>query len=263
MTWTLGIDIGSLSTKVLLLKQDGGESPAIKDYIVTRSTYNFKKVAHENFDKILEHNDLQAGDIAAIMGTGYGRHSVDLFTKRVTEISAHGRGVYYFFDDAKTVIDIGGQDSKVIRLGKNGKVLDFQMNDKCAAGTGRFCEVMAKALEVEIADLGALSARAEQPEQISSTCTVFAESEVISLFAKGAKKVDIAAGIHNAIAKRVGSMVKRVGVQPRVVFCGGVAKNQGVKRALESELGVEISSPEKPQITGALGAALLAMEELD
>ncbi len=260
--YTIGLDIGSLATKLVLLKSTDNGKPEIMDALVTRSTYDFKRVAHEMYDEILKKNNLQASDIAAIMGTGYGRHSVDFMTNRVTEISAHGKGVFYFFPEAKTVVDIGGQDSKVIRLGKNGKVLDFQMNDKCAAGTGRFCEVMAKALEIPLEELGRISLEATKPEQISSTCTVFAESEVISLFAKGANKKDIAAGIHLSIAKRVGGMVKRLGVQPKVIFCGGVAKNQGVRKALSEELNVEIFSPQDPQITGALGAAWIVIEEL-
>ncbi|GAB4325023.1 MAG: acyl-CoA dehydratase activase [Promethearchaeota archaeon] len=259
MTYAIGLDIGSLSTKILLLERKNGSKPEIVDYVVRRSTYDFKRVAREILEELLANNQLQRADVSTIMGTGYGRHSVEFISKRVTEISAHGRGVAYFFPDAKTVIDIGGQDSKVIKL-NGGKVMDFQMNDKCAAGTGRFCEVMARALEVPLERLGPLSLESKSPEQISSTCTVFAESEVISLFAKGADKRDIAAGIHVAIAKRVGGMAKRLGVVPRVVFCGGVAKNLGVKKALERELGVEISSPENPQITGALGAALIALE---
>ncbi|MHA1733990.1 MAG: acyl-CoA dehydratase activase [Promethearchaeota archaeon] len=258
--YTIGLDIGSLSTKILLLKGNGSEKPEIVDAMITRSTYDFKRVANEEYSEILERNGLAKSEVASVMGTGYGRHSVAFMDDRITEISAHGKGVYYFFPDAKTVIDIGGQDSKVIRLGKNGKVLDFQMNDKCAAGTGRFCEVMAKALEIPLEQLGEMSLQSNKPEQISSTCTVFAESEVISLFAKGADKHDIAAGIHQSIAKRVGGMVKRIGAQPRLVFCGGVAKNKGVKKALEDELKLDISSPEDPQITGALGAAWIAME---
>jgi predicted CoA-substrate-specific enzyme activase len=187
---------------------------------------------------------------------------LDIADEKVTEITAHARGVQYYFPDASSVIDIGGQDSKVIIVHpKTGKVIDFQMNDKCAAGTGRFLEVMSNALEVPIQDLGPLALSSKTPEKVSSTCTVFAESEVISLFAQGAKKEDIAMGIHLSIAQRVGAMAKRINVKPISVFCGGVAWNTAVKKALEKELGFEIMVPENPQITGALGAAILAFEQ--
>lgn len=253
-----GIDIGSLTTKVVLV-QDG----KMLDYIVDRSTYRFNEVGNNLFGNILERNGFQKGDVDKIISTGYGRHSLDIAEEQITEITAHARGVQYFYPNVRSIIDIGGQDSKAIVLSKkSGKVIDFQMNDKCAAGTGRFLEVMANALEVDIGKLGPLALQSNSPEMISSMCTVFAESEVISLFAKGAKKEDIAAGIHKAIAKRVGSMAKRLHVQPKLIFCGGVAKNPAVKVALEEELGFNIEIPDRPQITGALGAALLQHDKL-
>ncbi|MHA1820202.1 MAG: acyl-CoA dehydratase activase [Promethearchaeota archaeon] len=254
----VGIDIGSLSTKVALVID--GE---LKDYIIDRSTYRFKEVGHELFDKVLQRNDLRIEDIDRIISTGYGRHTIDLAQDQVTEITAHARGVQYFFPKVRSIIDIGGQDSKVIIISqKTGKVIDFQMNDKCAAGTGRFLEVMANALEVKISNFGDLALKAIKPETISSMCTVFAESEVISLFAKGAAKENIAMGLHIAIAKRVGGMAKRLHAQPPLVFCGGVAKNPAVKKALEEVLGFEINVPKDPQITGALGAALIAYDKM-
>ncbi|MBD3350997.1 MAG: 2-hydroxyglutaryl-CoA dehydratase [Candidatus Lokiarchaeota archaeon] len=250
--YIIGIDIGSLSTKVALIK-DG----KFMDSLIDRSTYKFKEVGNQLYQKILEKNSILEDQIYKIVSTGYGRHSIDIAEKQITEITAHARGAQYYFPDACSVIDIGGQDSKAILISKKtGKVLDFQMNDKCAAGTGRFLEVMASALEVDISEFGDLALQSEEPEEISSMCTVFAESEVISLFAQGAKKEDIAAGIHQSIAKRVGGMAKRIGAQPLLVFCGGVAKNAGVKKALEDELGFSIERPPDPQITGALGAAL-------
>lgn len=255
----IGIDIGSLSTKVAFI-QDG----KLIECIVDRSTYRFKEVGNQLFSKILEKYHLSKNDIQKIISTGYGRHTIDIADESVTEITAHARGVQYFFPEVRSIIDIGGQDSKAIIINpKTKKVLDFQMNDKCAAGTGRFLEVMAHALEVEISQLGVISLKSNNPKEISSMCTVFAESEVISLFAQGAKKEDIAAGIHKAIAKRVGSMAKRLDVQPPIVFCGGVAKNPAVKKALEGELGTEILSPPDPQITGAVGAALIAYDKLN
>ncbi len=255
--YTAGVDIGSLVTKIVLVK-DGH----LVDFVIDRSSYQFNQTGNQLFSQVLEKNHLKKADITHIVSTGYGRHSLDIADEKVTEITAHARGVQYYFPDASSVIDIGGQDSKVIIIQtKTGKVIDFQMNDKCAAGTGRFLEVMANALEVPIEDLGSLALSSKTPEKVSSTCTVFAESEVISLFAQGAKKEDIAMGIHISIAKRVGSMAKRINVKPLIVFCGGVAWNTAVKNALKKELGFEIVVPENPQITGALGAALIAFEQ--
>ena len=254
---TIGIDIGSLATKVVLLDDN-----KLVDYRVDRSTYDFKRIGHNLFDDILEKNNLKSSDVY-VMSTGYGRNSIDIADDRITEITAHARGTQYFFPEVHSVIDIGGQDSKAIVISKKtGKVIDFQMNDKCAAGTGRFLEVMAHALEVPIEEIGTFALRSNDPAAISSTCTVFAESEVISLFARGASKEDIASGIHKSIARRVAGMAKRIGVAPQLAFCGGVAKNNAVKKYLEVELGFDIVRPEHPQLTGAIGAALIAQENI-
>jgi predicted CoA-substrate-specific enzyme activase len=251
----VGIDIGSLASKVVLLSEG-----KLIDYRVERSTFDFKKVGNRIFDSILERNNLKRDDVY-IMSTGYGRNTLDIQDDRITEITAHARGAQFFFPESNSVIDIGGQDSKAIIISKKtGSVIDFQMNDKCAAGTGRFLEVMANALEVPIEEIGELALQSRKPSSISSTCTVFAESEVISLFAHGTSKQDIAAGIHKSIARRVGGMAKRIGVGPLLTFCGGVAKNIAVKNFLEEELGFEVVIPEHPQLTGAIGAALIAQE---
>jgi len=252
----IGIDIGSLATKIVLIN-DG----KMLDHKTERSTYDFKRVGHNLFDDILLQHHLERNDVF-VMSTGYGRNTIDIADDRVTEITAHARGAQYFFPDAASVIDIGGQDSKAIVMSKKtGSVIDFQMNDKCAAGTGRFLEVMAHALEVPIDQFGVLALQSNKPASISSTCTVFAESEVISLFARGASKQDIASGIHKSIARRVAGMAKRIGVSPKLVFCGGVAKNDAVKEYLEEELGFEVIRPEYPQLTGAIGAAIIAEEK--
>lgn len=254
---TIGIDIGSLATKVVLLDDN-----KLVDYRVDRSTYDFKRIGHNLFDDILEKNNLKSSDVY-VMSTGYGRNSIDIADDRITEITAHARGTQYFFPEVHSVIDIGGQDSKAIVISKKtGKVIDFQMNDKCAAGTGRFLEVMARALEVPIEEIGTFALKSNDPAAISSTCTVFAESEVISLFARGASKEDIASGIHKSIARRVAGMAKRIGVAPQLAFCGGVAKNNAVKKYLEVELGFDIVRPEHPQLTGAIGAALIAQKNI-
>jgi len=252
---TIGIDIGSLATKLVLL-----DDSTMIDHRVNRSTYDFKRIGSDLFNDLLEKNNLKRSDVY-VMSTGYGRNSIDIADDRITEITAHARGVQYFYPNAHSVIDIGGQDSKAIVMSqKTGSVIDFQMNDKCAAGTGRFLEVMARALEVPIEEIGNMALKSNNPAAISSTCTVFAESEVISLFAKGTPKQDIASGIHKSIARRVAGMAKRIGVEPLLVFCGGVAKNVAVKQYLENELKFEIVTPTYPQLTGAIGAAIIAQD---
>ena len=252
---TIGIDIGSLATKLVLL-----DDRTMIDHRVNRSTYDFKRIGSDLFNELLEKNNLKRSDVY-VMSTGYGRNSIDIADDRITEITAHARGVQYFYPNAHSVIDIGGQDSKAIVMSqKTGSVIDFQMNDKCAAGTGRFLEVMAHALEVPIEEIGNMALKSNTPAAISSTCTVFAESEVISLFAKGTPKQDIASGIHKSIARRVAGMAKRIGVEPLLVFCGGVAKNVAVKQYLEKELKFDIVIPTYPQLTGAIGAAIIAQD---
>ena len=259
MTLTVGIDVGSLATKVVVFKDN-----EVLDYRIERSRHSFKERAKDIVNELLEKQGFSLGDVDSVMGTGYGRHSIKKIFGQppVTEITAHAKGVHYFLPKVRTVVDMGGQDTKVILLGKNGKVLDFQMNDKCAAGTGRFLEVMAKTLEIELDDMGLMDAKATKDVTISSTCTVFAESEVISLIASGESKPNIIHGIHRAIASRVNGMVRRMGVIEDVAFCGGVAKNEGMVRALEQEVGSKLYLAKDPQITGAVGAAIIAVERL-
>jgi predicted CoA-substrate-specific enzyme activase len=203
---------------------------------------------------------MPAGDLDGIVATGYGRTAVGFADKQVTEITCHARGVCHMIPDVRTVIDIGGQDSKAMRLDEEGRVADFVMNDKCAAGTGRFLEVMARALEVPLDDLGFLALASLNPCPISSLCTVFAESEVVFLRGEGRAREDIAAGIHGAIASRVAAMLSQMGLEETVALTGGVARNSGVVRALCDELQLAVRVPERPQLTGALGAALIAAE---
>ncbi len=251
-----GIDIGSLTAKCAVM-----ENNKLIAFEVERVSPDLSRSAEDVFDKALKKAGVEKDEVSAIVSTGYGRNSVKFASKSITEISCHARGAVYFIPEARTVIDIGGQDSKVIAISEDGSVRDFVMNDKCAAGTGRFLEVMANALNVNLSDLADLSMRAESVVSISSTCTVFAESEVISHLASGKRIEEIVAGIHDAIASRIAAMVRRVGVREKVVLTGGVAKNAGVKVALERKLGVEILVPEEPQIVGAVGAALFAYEK--
>jgi predicted CoA-substrate-specific enzyme activase len=206
----------------------------------------------------LEKAGAVGSDIGSIVATGYGRESVANKSRTVTEITCHAKGAHALFPDARSVIDIGGQDSKAISLDANGAVRKFEMNDKCAAGTGRFLEVMARTLEVPLGDVGPRALTADTPAKISSTCTVFAESEVISLLAQGQSVERILAGLCLSISHRVNSLASRTGMTPRVIMTGGVAMNIGVVKAIEKAVGMPVTVPDEPQIMGALGAALLA-----
>ncbi len=251
-----GVDVGALTTKVVIL-EDG----KIGSYAISRTGVEVKKSVEDVFNLALKKLGISREQVKSITATGYGRNIATVFLadKKVTEITCHAKGAKWLFPTCRTVIDVGGQDSKVIRLDKNGKVVDFAMNDKCAAGTGRFLEVMANALEVNLSELGKLSLQSKNKVNITSTCTVFAESEVISLLAEGKSKVDIIAGLHDAIATRLAGLVGNVGgVVPDVVMTGGVAKNIGIIKALEKKLNCKILLPDEPQIVGALGAALIS-----
>lgn len=251
-----GIDVGSLSAEVVILKDD-----RIVNYVILPTGSNSKAAAERAMEAALGAAGLRREELACIVATGYGRVNIPFAHKKITEITCHGRGAFFLDPSARTVIDIGGQDSKAIRLNEAGKVLDFAMNDKCAAGTGRFLEVMAQALEVPLDELAALSGRAARAVSISSMCTVFAESEVVSLIAQGLPREEIARGLHEAVAERTAGLVYRIGMEEAVLMTGGVAKNAAVVRALEAKLKTKILIPPEPQITGALGAALLARDE--
>jgi predicted CoA-substrate-specific enzyme activase len=197
---------------------------------------------------------------APTISTGYGRSLIDFAEKSVTEITCHSIGVHHLNPSIRLLIDIGGQDSKVIRVGENGRPTDFELNDKCSAGTGRFLEVMARVLEVTIDELGPFALQSKSPCMISSTCTVFAESEVVGRIGAGESPKDIAAGVHAAMASKISTLSKRVGVVTPVCVTGGVALNPAFRYYLSKQLGAELWMPDNPQITGALGAALLALE---
>ena len=249
-----GIDVGSLSTDCVIIN----EKEEILSYSITETGASSTEAAEKSFEEALARLAVRREAVKNLVATGYGRISVPFADKRVTEISCHALGAYTLFPDTRTVVDIGGQDSKVIRVGPGGKVLDFTMNDKCAAGTGRFLEVMTSKLQVPLGEMGSLSVGANGEVRISSVCTVFAESEVISLVAQNHPKEEIIRGIHRAIVNRVWSMVKTLGVEREVTMSGGVAKNQGVVAFLEEKLGHPIHVYEEPQIVGGLGAALHA-----
>lgn len=254
---TVGIDVGSISAKAAIIK-DG----ALLAGKVILTGYNARNAGEKVFAALLEEQGLTREAVAQVVATGYGRNSVDFADRAVTEITCHAAGAHFQDPAVRSVIDIGGQDSKAIAMDSEGKVNDFAMNDKCAAGTGRFLEVMARALEVDLDAFGEMSLKADTPAAISSLCTVFAESEVISLIARGEKRENIIAGIHESIGSRVLAMAKRVGVTEPVMMTGGVAKNIGVVKALESRAGVSIVVSPHAQINGAIGAALLAVNSV-
>ena len=255
---TVGIDIGSITTKIAVIDQ---KKLLFTD--VSFTGYNAEKAWHEILDKTLARLGLSKASIDRLVATGYGRNSVDIADKKITEIMCHASGARFFLPKTRGIIDIGGQDSKFISLGEDGNVGDFVMNDKCSAGTGRFLEVMARALELDLEDFGKISLMAKKPAKISSMCTVFAESEVISLISKGEARENIIAGIHESIASRVTSMMGQSATPKPLVFTGGVAKNIGIKKALEKILKIKIEVPDTAQVNGAIGAAILGQKIAD
>jgi len=247
------VDIGSINIKVVLLDNNG----AIVAQTTARSGYSGREVAMQLIVRLLTETNLDDRDIVSTVATGYGRFNFPAACQ-VTEITCQALGISHLYNEARTVIDIGGQDSKIIKLTPGGKVADFIMNDKCSAGTGRFLEVMSGALEIKLEDMGRFVDEAKGHCTISSFCTVFAESEVVSHVAAGVPKADIIAGICESVASRVASMVLRIGLEAEVVFTGGVARNKGVVTALIKHLDCGLLVPELPEISAALGAALFA-----
>ncbi len=259
MGYFLGVDIGSITTKVVLLSYKN-EKIDILNYKISNTGIDGNNSAKRLIDEILKEENIDPQGIKGIGVTGYGRIRVDFTDFTKTEISCHGKGVNFVFPKARTILDIGGQDSKAIRIGERGEVLDFAMNDKCAAGTGRFLEVMAKVLEENLENFGKIHMETKDKVEITNICTVFAESEIITLLSEGYDKNSIIKGLNYSIAKRAIPLLKRVGIERDVVMTGGVAKNEGVRRAIEDILGVEIYVPFEPQIMGALGAGIFAVE---
>lgn len=253
--YTLGIDVGSTASKCIMLK-DGQEIVAKSLIDVGAGTSGPQRA----IEAVLAEAEMTKEQMNYILATGYGRNSLmGLADKQMSELSCHAKGASFLFPGVHTVIDIGGQDVKVMHI-ENGAMVNFQMNDKCAAGTGRFLDVMARVLEVKVEELGYLSSLSTKTVGISSTCTVFAESEVISQLAMGTDKCDIIHGIHRSVAGRVSGLAHRVGVVPLVAMTGGVAQNEGIVKALEEELGCKIHTSPLTQYNGALGAALFAYQ---
>lgn len=249
-----GIDIGSTMTKAVIL----GEG--IIASVIGPTGPEHRVLANRVMEEALAQAGISFSSITYIVSTGYGRINVPFADKEVTEISCHAKGIGFLFPRAKTIVDVGGQDSKAIKIDSNGRPTDFVMNDKCAAGSGRFIEVIADTLGVQLEDVGEISLRSRNPAAVSNVCTIWAQQEVAASLAKGAPISDLLAGIHQSLADRVARMAKRLRVEKDVIMTGGGAKNIGLVKALEKQLGLEILVPEEPLITGALGAALLGKD---
>lgn len=248
---TVGIDIGSTATKGALFK-----AGVFAAAVVTPTGWEPRNAGRQAFEALLDKTGIAEASVAAVVATGYGRISLPFADRRVTEVTCHARGAHHLLPGTRLVVDIGGQDSKVIALDGRGNVVDFIMNDKCAAGTGRFLQVMAGVLDLSLDGLGEL-ARVSEPAAISSMCTVFAESEVIGLLARGVEKGAIAAGVVDSIARRLPTLVGRMPSAPSITFTGGLARNRAIRDSLQKHLGVPLRIPEQPQMAGAIGAALI------
>ena len=252
-----GVDVGSLTAEALIIDEAG----AVESATIIRVRPRPEQSAQKAFDRVLSESGLSREQVDLCFSTGYGRDAISFSARNISEISCHGRGAQHLIPSVRTIIDIGGQDCKVIRVDHDGQLHDFVMNDKCAAGTGRFLEMMARTLNVELSALGGLALKSKKPLALSSICTIFAETEVLQLIYAGKKKKDIAAGIHVSLARRIKALVGRVGLNGDICMTGGVSKNTGMVKLLEQELGVSFSSlPIDPQLVGALGAALFARD---
>jgi len=250
-----GIDLGSTMTKVVIIDND----EEIRARVINHTGAEHRRLANKVMEEALEQGGMAFEELTYVIATGYGRMTIPFADRNISELTCHARGVYHYFPGVSLAIDIGGQDAKGLKI-KEGKLIDFVMSDKCAAGTGRFLEIIAAALGHKVEDLGSISSRATGKVTISKTCTVFARQEVVTRLSEGASLEDIVVGIHDAIAGRVASMVARLKEGPNVLFTGGVAKNIGVVRALERNLGCEVFVPDEPLLSGAIGAALLGKE---
>lgn len=258
MAYAAGVDVGSTQTKAVIID----ERRQIVSRALVDTGANVIQAAENAYQQTLDAGRLREEEVEYVIGTGYGRYRVTFGNTQVTEISCHGRGAVHMFPQTRTVVDMGGQDTKAISVSETGEILDFCMNDKCAAGTGRFLGAASSALDIPLDELGPTALQAERPVKISTTCTVFAESEVLSWLGKGKKIDDILLGVHQSIAARSIGLLRRVGIEDEVTFTGGVAKNVGMIEALQAGLGRQINVSPESHYMGALGAALFALDHI-
>ncbi len=258
MAYAAGVDVGSTQTKAIIVDEAG----AIVGRALTETGASVRRAAEQAFEVALRDAGLRDEEVEFVVGTGYGRYTVTFGKAQVTEISCHGRGAAHMFPGTRTVLDMGGQDTKAIRVSPAREILDFCMNDKCAAGTGRFLGAAATALDIPLDRLGPTAMTGERPVKISTTCTVFAESEVLSWLGKGKKIGDILLGVHQSIAARSVGLLRRVGIEAEVTFTGGVARNVAMIAALNERLGLSVNVSPESHFMGALGAALFARDRI-
>jgi predicted CoA-substrate-specific enzyme activase len=258
MAYAAGVDVGSTQTKAVVIN----EAREIVSRALTETGANVIRAAESAFQEALKGGDLREEEVEYVVGTGYGRYKVTFGNTQITEISCHGRGAVHMFPGTHTVVDMGGQDTKAISVAPTGEIVDFCMNDKCAAGTGRFLGAASSALDIPLDELGGVALRGERPVKISTTCTVFAESEVLSWLGKGKKIEDILLGVHQSIAARSAGLLRRVGITEEVTFSGGVARNVAMIETLNDRLGVKVNVSEESHYMGALGAALFALDHI-
>lgn len=252
---TAGIDGGSKTTKVIILK-DG----KILTKSLASTGFNQKEAAEKVLNQALEKARLSREDLDHITVTGTGKNEIDV-NNTITEVGANAKGVVFFFPSVKTIIDVGAEEGRAIRINEKGKVIDFAINEKCAAGAGTFTETMARALEIKVEEMGALSLKSQKAVPMNAQCAVFAESEVVSLIHAKTNKEDIARAVHDAIADRIASLTRKIGIEKDVALVGGVAKNVGFVNSLKKNLKLDLLIPEDPEFIGALGAALVAIEK--
>jgi len=255
-----GVDVGSTQTKAVLIADNGGIKIVSRALVDTGA--NVQKAGERAFDRCCEQAGIAGSAVGFVVGTGYGRYKIAFGNAQMTEISCHARGAQFLCPGTRTVIDMGGQDSKAISVGPSGEVLDFVMNDKCAAGTGRFLANAAEVMGIGLDEVGPLSLKATRPVKIATVCTVFVESDILSYLAQGKRGEDILGGVHLAIAKRTLSLARRVAIEPEITMTGGVARNVGMVRALEEVLGRPLKISPDAHFMGAVGAALFALEKL-
>ena len=252
-----GIDVGSSTSKVVILDEEN-----IISYAIVSTGAESANSARKVMDRALAKAGLSFSQIDGVIATGYGRVIVPFAMETVTELSCHAKGANRLFPSVRTILDMGGQDCKAIRCDEGGRLTNFTMNDKCAAGTGRFLELIAMVMNLPLEELGKLSLEAKEEVRINSTCAVFAKSEVASLIRLGRDKRDILAGIHTTVANKVYNLLRKIGIEKDFAITGGIGKNIGVVRKVEELVGLKALVPEEPQIVGALGAALFTREKL-
>ncbi|MFQ5555960.1 MAG: acyl-CoA dehydratase activase [Acidimicrobiales bacterium] len=258
MAYAAGVDVGSTQTKAIIIDESG----TIVGRSLIETGANVIQAAQSSYVDALGRGGIDEEEVEYVVGTGYGRYRVTFGNTQVTEISCHGRGAVHLFPATRTVVDMGGQDTKAISVNPTGEITDFCMNDKCAAGTGRFLGAAATALDIPLDELGPVSLQGRRPIKISTTCTVFAESEVLAWIGKGKKIEDILWGVHRSIASRSVALMRRVGIEDEITFTGGVSRNEGMVKALEERLEHRLNISDDCHYMGALGAALFAMDHV-